>query len=42
MSSTRDTRCVGVLALQGDFREHCEMLRGAGHEAHEVNEVTVP
>jgi 5'-phosphate synthase pdxT subunit len=27
---------LGVLALQGAFREHVEMLRGLGHEAVEV------
>jgi len=27
---------VGVLALQGDFQEHIEMLRGLGVEAHEI------
>lgn len=27
---------VGVLALQGDFQEHCAMLRGLGVEAPEV------
>jgi len=27
---------IGVLALQGDFREHCVMLRGLGAEAREV------
>ena len=27
---------AGVLALQGDFREHCEVLRRLGHEAVEV------
>ena len=27
---------VGVLALQGAFREHVEMVRGLGHEAVEV------
>ncbi|WBL37408.1 pyridoxal 5'-phosphate synthase glutaminase subunit PdxT [Tepidiforma flava] len=29
-------RTVGVLALQGDFREHREMLEGMGHRAIEV------
>jgi 5'-phosphate synthase pdxT subunit len=29
-------RVAGVLALQGDFREHCEVLRSLGHEAVEV------
>jgi pyridoxal 5'-phosphate synthase pdxT subunit len=27
---------VGVLALQGDFREHREMLEGMGHHAYEI------
>jgi 5'-phosphate synthase pdxT subunit len=27
---------IGVLALQGDFREHCGMLRNLGVEAREV------
>ena len=27
---------VGVLALQGDFQEHIEMLRGLGVEAYEI------
>ncbi|MDZ7726693.1 MAG: pyridoxal 5'-phosphate synthase glutaminase subunit PdxT [Dehalococcoidia bacterium] len=27
---------VGVLALQGDFREHCEMLADMGHRCVEV------
>ena len=30
---------VGVLALQGDFREHREMLQGMGHEVREVRKV---
>jgi pyridoxal 5'-phosphate synthase pdxT subunit len=29
-------RSVGVLALQGDFREHCEVLRSLGHHAYEI------
>ena len=29
-------RRVGVLALQGDFREHVELLRSLGAEAFEV------
>lgn len=44
MSNTRAPRStsstkqpvVGVLALQGDFREHCKMLREVGAEAREV------
>ncbi len=27
---------VGVLALQGDFREHREMLEGLGHDVREI------
>ena len=27
---------VGVLALQGDFREHCEVLHSLGHHAYEI------
>jgi 5'-phosphate synthase pdxT subunit len=36
--TTRHTRqpIVGVLALQGDFREHCKMLKEAGAEPREV------
>ncbi|MFN0146970.1 MAG: pyridoxal 5'-phosphate synthase glutaminase subunit PdxT [Dehalococcoidia bacterium] len=30
---------VGVLALQGDFREHREMLEAMGHEVREVRKV---
>ncbi len=30
---------VGVLALQGDFREHREMLEGMGHAVREVRKV---
>ncbi|HEY7122386.1 MAG TPA: pyridoxal 5'-phosphate synthase glutaminase subunit PdxT [Ktedonobacterales bacterium] len=44
MSNTRATHyaqptqkpLVGVLALQGDFREHCKMLKEVGAEAREV------
>lgn len=32
----RSPRRVGVLALQGDFREHLELLRALGAEAFEV------
>ncbi len=32
----RPKRTVGVLALQGDFREHREMLEGLGHAVREV------
>jgi pyridoxal 5'-phosphate synthase pdxT subunit len=36
--TTQRTRqpIVGVLALQGDFREHCKMLKEVGAEAREV------
>jgi 5'-phosphate synthase pdxT subunit len=34
-----ETRVVGVLALQGDFREHREMLEKLGHRAVEVRKV---
>ncbi len=36
--TTRRTRqpVVGVLALQGDFREHCKMLKELGAEPREV------
>ncbi len=30
------TQAVGVLALQGDFREHREMLEDMGHYAYEI------
>ncbi|MDH3426485.1 MAG: pyridoxal 5'-phosphate synthase glutaminase subunit PdxT [Acidimicrobiia bacterium] len=30
---------IGVLALQGDFREHAAMVRSIGHEATEVRTV---
>jgi 5'-phosphate synthase pdxT subunit len=44
MSNTRSTHSaqstkqplVGVLALQGDFREHCKMLKEVGAQAREV------
>lgn len=29
-------RAVGVLALQGDFREHCHMIQRLGHFAYEI------
>ncbi len=29
-------QCVGVLALQGDFREHIEIVRSLGVEAREI------
>jgi len=37
--STTAGKRVGVLALQGDFREHREMLQALGHEAVEVRKV---
>lgn len=36
MSTTNSRRVTGVLALQGDFREHREMLERLGHEVREV------
>ena len=30
---------VGVLALQGDFREHREMLEAMGHHVREIRKV---
>jgi 5'-phosphate synthase pdxT subunit len=33
---TFEPRTVGVLALQGDFREHREMLEAMGHRALEI------
>lgn len=35
-SPTFTPRTVGVLALQGDFREHREMLEAMGHHAIEI------
>lgn len=35
-TSENDRKCVGVLALQGDFREHREMIERMGHFAREV------
>ncbi len=32
-------RRIGVLALQGDFREHCEALAGLGHDPIEIRNV---
>ncbi len=32
----RHTERVGVLALQGDFREHVELLKQLGADAFEV------
>jgi pyridoxal 5'-phosphate synthase pdxT subunit len=37
---TADHMIVGVLALQGDFREHREMLEAMGHEVREVRKVS--
>ncbi|MCK9519895.1 MAG: pyridoxal 5'-phosphate synthase glutaminase subunit PdxT [Dehalococcoidia bacterium] len=37
--TTTAGKCVGVLALQGDFREHREMLQALGHEVVEVRKV---
>ena len=34
--TTNERRTIGVLALQGDFREHREMLEGMGHCVVEV------
>lgn len=34
--SRSDSKIVGVLALQGDFREHREMLEGLGHHVREI------
>lgn len=31
---------IGVLALQGDFREHIQAIRTCGHEAQEVRRVS--
>jgi pyridoxal 5'-phosphate synthase pdxT subunit len=33
---TNEPRAVGILALQGDFREHREMLERMGHHAYEI------
>jgi 5'-phosphate synthase pdxT subunit len=38
-SMSMPRRRVGVLALQGDFREHREMLEALGHESSEVRKV---
>ena len=35
-TSTTPRKIVGVLALQGDFREHREMLESMGHEVREI------
>ncbi len=31
---------IGVLALQGDFREHIQAIAACGHEALEVRRVS--
>lgn len=36
MSSSLTARTVGVLALQGDFREHREILESMGHAVAEI------
>jgi 5'-phosphate synthase pdxT subunit len=36
---TNEHMIVGVLALQGDFREHREMLEAMGHEVREIRKV---
>ena len=36
MSPLQKAQSVGVLALQGDFREHREMFERLGHHAYEV------
>ena len=36
---TSAPQTVGVLALQGDFREHREMLEAMGHEVRELRKV---
>ncbi|MGK2965084.1 MAG: pyridoxal 5'-phosphate synthase glutaminase subunit PdxT [Tepidiformaceae bacterium] len=36
MTQPFSARSVGVLALQGDFREHREMLEAMGHYAYEI------
>ena len=36
MTASVDPMSVGVLALQGDFREHREMLERMGHHAYEI------
>ena len=38
-TTTFARQTVGVLALQGDFREHREMLEAMGHEVREVRKV---
>lgn len=36
---TAQRKTVGILALQGDFREHAETLAAMGHEPREVRKV---
>jgi 5'-phosphate synthase pdxT subunit len=36
MASSSTPKAVGVLALQGDFREHREMIETMGHHAYEI------
>jgi len=38
--TTNAAKTVGILALQGDFREHREMLEGMGHRAREIRKVS--
>ena len=38
-TTTFARQTVGVLALQGDFREHREMLEAMGHEVRELRKV---
>jgi len=38
-SNGHGPRTTGVLALQGDFREHREMLEGLGHRVLEIRKV---
>ncbi|MBI2766888.1 MAG: pyridoxal 5'-phosphate synthase glutaminase subunit PdxT [Chloroflexi bacterium] len=38
-AATTNRKTVGVLALQGDFREHREMLTSLGHAVREVRKV---
>ena len=37
--TTLERKTVGVLALQGDFREHREMLEAMGHDVREIRKV---
>ena len=37
--TTLERQTVGVLALQGDFREHREMLEAMGHAVREIRKV---